>query len=107
MDPHRPGYPQEPPRHTMERPPVSAMMPESNGFLVRPKLYSSGGLIPLRSAALADDKMLAAAEAEGLKEDLLSLASSTQRGFKASREERRRAKNLAEALEKLNPTESD
>ena len=80
-------------------------MPESNGFLVRPKLYSSGGLIPLRSAALADDKMLAAAEAEGLKEDLLSLASSTQRGFKASREERRRAKNLAEALEKLNPTE--
>ena len=43
-------------------------------------------------------------EAMRLKEDLLALAESTNRGFEASREEKRKAKGLVEKLAKLNPT---
>lgn len=43
-------------------------------------------------------------EAMRLKDDLLALAESTNRGFEASREEKRKVKDIVEKLAKLNPT---
>ena len=43
-------------------------------------------------------------DAVRLKEELLALAESTQRGFKASREEKQKAKGIVAKLAKLNPT---
>lgn len=43
-------------------------------------------------------------EAVRLKEELLALAETTKRGFKASREEKQKAKSIVAKLAKLNPT---
>ena len=43
-------------------------------------------------------------EAMRLKEELLALADSTQRGFKASRSEKQQVKQIVNKLAKLNPT---
>ena len=47
---------------------------------------------------------VASEDAVRLKEELLALAESTQRGFKASREEKQNAKSIVAKLAKLNPT---
>ena len=51
-----------------------------------------------------DAAPVASEEAVRLKEELLALADSTQRGFKASREEKRQVKSIVDRLAKLNPT---
>lgn len=71
--------------------------------VVRHELHSLP--ITTTNAATNDDAPVASAEeATRLKEELLSLAESTQRGFKASRDEKQTARSIVAKLAKLNPT---
>ena len=58
----------------------------------------------LRSTPDTNTNDDAVASAVRLKEELLALADSTQRGFKANRSEKQQVKQIVNKLAKLNPT---
>mmetsp|Transcript_8090 Transcript_8090/g.11758 ORF Transcript_8090/g.11758 Transcript_8090/m.11758 type:complete len:283 (+) Transcript_8090:28-876(+) len=69
--------------------------------------WNCGRSLPLYSEKTAEggrDTFAPSSEAEQLKAELLQLGDSTERGFEASQEDRKRAKDIIDQLEKLNPT---
>lgn len=70
-------------------------------------LLNSGRSLPMfseKGVEGAQEALTPSYEAEQLKAELLNLADSTERGFEASQEDRKRAKDIIDQLEILNPT---